>query len=357
MFCDASGDAMTNDIPDHIHTAPLQALGTTPLDKNPAVVYLSSLSEGSRPTMRTALNTMAAMLGVAEHRDPCGSDVRYLDVSWSALRYQHTSAMCAQLQARYAPATATKLLAALRRVLREARRLGQISADDYERATDLGTIRAERQPRGRLVTEAEVVALLRICADDSSPAGARDAAIIALLYGTGLRRAEAVALDLADCTLERGTLIVRGGPRTPSRLVYVPSGTHATMRDWLMVRGAVAGPLFYGVVKGGALMPRRLAAQAMAVICAHRAAEAGIPSLTPHDLRRTFMSGLLDAGIPIAVAQHLAGHADQATTVRYDRRDEDAKQRAVRLVYVPHFPRTVDRDSRCETSPKTAELQ
>jgi integrase len=55
------------------------------------------------------------------------------------------------------------------------------------------------------------------------------------------------------------------------------------------VRGTTPGPLFYGVVKGGSLAPRRLAGQAMAVICASRAIEAGIALLTPHDLRRTFM--------------------------------------------------------------------
>jgi integrase len=311
----------------------------SPLDQNPAAIYLASLGEGSRRTMRTALNIIAGLLGVPERRNDQYQDVRLLDVPWASLRYQHTVAIRAQLQDRYAPATANKLLAALRRVLKEARRLGQMSADDHDRATDLGTIRAERLPRGRLVSDGEVTALLRVCSKDLTPAGARDAAIIALLRGSGLRRAEAASLDLADYEPESGAVTIRSGKGRKDRIVYAPGGVRLALADWLAVRGDTPGPLFYGVVKGGALVPRRLAGQAMAVICASRAAEAGIQPFTPHDLRRTFISGLLDAGADMAVVQRLAGHEDPATTSRYDRRGEAAKQRAIELVHVPYFSR------------------
>lgn len=338
---------------DELHPlpTPIPALALSPvtsptlLDQNPAAVYLASLGAGSRPTMRTALNTIASLLGVPERRDAQGQDVRYLDVSWGDLRFQHTAAIRSQLQDRYAPATANKLLVALRRVLREARRLGQLSADDYDVATDLGTIHAQRVPRGRLVADTEVQALMRACVDDPTPAGARDAAIIALLRGTGLRRAEAAALDLADYTPSIGAVTVRSGQREKDRIVYAPAGSRAALDEWVAARGNAPGPLFYGVVKGGALVPRRLAAQAMAVICASRAVEAGVNPFTPHDLRRTFISGLLDAGADMAVVQHLAGHEDLATTSRYDQRGEDAKRRAVDLVQVPHYPRTVREDT------------
>jgi hypothetical protein len=72
---------------------------------------------------------------------------------------------------------------ALRRVLKEARRLRQIGADDYDRAADLKSIRAQHLPRGRLLNNAEVAALLRACAEDESPAGARP--------GTGQSRTRA----------------------------------------------------------------------------------------------------------------------------------------------------------------------
>ena len=81
---------------------------------------------------------------------------------------------------------------------------------------------------------------------------------------------------------------------------------------------------------------RRLAAQAAAVIWAARAQEAGVAPFTPHDMRRTLISGLLDAGADITTVQRLAGHEDPATTSRYDRRGEAAKQPVVQLVHVPH---------------------
>jgi integrase len=333
---------MIHSVPPIIPDPPVALTATidVPLDQNPAAVYLASLGEGSRLTMRVALNTIGALLGVGEMRDADGRDMRYLAVPWASLREQHTAAIRVQLQERYAPATANKLLAALRRVLKEARRLRQISADDYDAAVDLRNIPAERVPRGRLLADTEVVALMRACADDPTPAGARDAALIALLRGTGIRRAEAVALDLSDYDPATSAILLHNAQSREGRLVYAPDGARSALDDWIAVRGSAPGPLFYGVVKGGGLVVRRLAAQAAAVVCASRAQEAGITPFTPHDMRRTFISGLLDAGADIATVQCLAGHGDPATTSRYDRRGEAAKQWAVHLIHVPHFPRS-----------------
>jgi integrase/recombinase XerD len=346
---------MTDDQPAAITSPPrslaaLSAEAAVPLDRNPAAVYLASLGEGSRRTMHTALNTIAGLLGVGEVRDVAGHDVRCLAVPWSSLRYQHTIAIRAELQNRYAPATANKLLAALRRVLREARRLGQMSADDYDQAADIRNIRGIGLPRGRALADGEVAGLMRACAEDATSTGARDAAIIALLRGTGLRRSEVVALDLADYNPETGTLKIRSAKGQKDRLTYVANGPKAAMDAWLDVRGDAPGPLFYGVTRSGWLVVRRLAGQAIAVICAARAREAGVAAFTPHDMRRTFISGLLDAGADIATVQRLAGHEDPATTSRYDRRGEAVKQRAIELVHVPYYPRR-DRTERAMDAP------
>jgi integrase len=323
----------------YIPSATLPALAALPPDQNPAAIYLASLGESSRRTMGTALNTIAGILGYGECRDEWGRDTRYLAVPWAALRYQHTAAIQVRLQARYAPATANKLLTALRRVLHEARRMGQIDADDFAAAIDLPVIQTPRLPRGRLVTDAEILALMQVCARDKTPAGARDAAIIGLLRGTGLRRSEAAALDLVDFEPARGAVMVRREPGQKNCVVYAPAGARAALQDWLSARDDAPGPLFYGVVKGGRLVARRLAGQAIAVICANRAAEADIAPFTPHDLRRTFITGLFDTGADVAVVQRLAGHANQAATSRYDRRSEEVKRRAVDLVHIPHVPR------------------
>lgn len=117
---------------------------------------------------------------------------------WAALRYQHTQALYSRLLEQYSPATANKMMAAVSRVLEEAWKLGQMSAEDYHRAIALERKSNQRLPRGRTLSAGEVQALMSVCCQDESVKGCRDAALIAVLHGAGLRRAEVVTLELAN---------------------------------------------------------------------------------------------------------------------------------------------------------------
>ena len=306
-----------------------------PADRNPAAVYLAGLSsDKSRRAILGALRLVCAALGAGD--DP-------LQVPWQELRYQHVAAIRAHLlESGLAPATINLAISSLRGVAKEAYGLGLMSGEDYQRLRLVKGVRGERLPAGRCLSSGEIAALMQACANDHSAAGARDAAIIGCLYVGGLRRSEIPELDLSDYDSETGELAVHG-KGNKERRVYLNNGAGAALADWLAVQGAEPGPLFLPVNKGGCIQWRRLSDQAVYGLLQKRAAEAGVRDFSPHDLRRTFVGDLLDAGADISTVQKLAGHASIITTQRYDRRPEEAKRKAASLLHLPYRSRRLVR--------------
>jgi len=299
------------------------------LDQNPAAVYLAGLGRGSRRAMRHALDVVADLAS--------NGRAGIWDLEWSALRFQHTQAIRSRLTEVYAPATANKTLCALRGVLKSAWRLGLMTAEDYQRAADVAQVPGEALPAGRHIGREELVALRDACLRDPGAAGARDAAIVGLLYTCGLRRSEVVSLDLADYDRESGALAIRRSKRGRERLVHVVNGAASALGDWLAARGLEDGPLFCPVRKGGRLAAGRMSGQAIYNLLKRRASQANLgEDVTIHDFRRTFIGELLDAGADIVTVQQLAGHASPTTTARYDRRPEKVRRRAAELLHFPY---------------------
>jgi site-specific recombinase XerD len=268
---------------------------------------------------------MAGLL-TSDHED-------MLSLPWHQLRYQHTQALRAALGTRYSPATANRHLAALRGVLREAWRLGLMNAESFARATDLPAVRGERLPRGRGLSRGELASLFATCRG-GKPADVRDAALLAILYAAGLRRAELVALDLTDYDPENGALTVRG-KGNKERTAYIDNGAADAVRGWVALRGDEPGPLFVPVTQTGHVELRRMTDQAVYAILRSRAKKGEVKAFSPHDLRRSCVSDLLEAGVDISVVQRFVGHANVTTTARYDRRGEHAKRRAAKSLHVP----------------------
>ncbi len=294
---------------------------------NPVAVYLASLGSGSRRAMTQALRVIADML--------TGTETDPVSIPWWKVEYQHSQAIRSLLMERYSPASANKMLAALRGVLRESWRLGFMDAETFHRAIDIKTVKGNAIPKGRSVGSGEINALVEGCFADPPPAGVRDAAILALLYAAGLRRSEVVALDLADYDTETGSLKIVASKGNKARIVYLGNGAKAAMTGWMKVRGNAPGPLLYRIRKGGKIIPERLTDQAIWVILEKRFQQAKVKPFTPHDLRRTFAGEMLDAGVDLVTVQHLMGHASPVTTSKYDRRDEKAKMEAATKI---HFP-------------------
>lgn len=291
-------------------SAPSDAAGARRSD--PASIYLSRLAPSGRRTMHAALHKIAALAS--------GGRADAHELPWEQWRNVHTQALRAELAERYAPATVNKHLSALRGVLEACFDLELMSAEDYQRAVRAKRVSAHRLPAGHALTAAELRALFSAC-DDGRNAGARDAALLAVLYGCGLRRSEAVGLDVDDVDASTGLVRVRQGKGRKDRIVWAAGGTLQALRRWLQARGDEPVPLFLPVNKAGQVVHRRLTGQAVLHICQRRAQQAGIGAFSPHDLRRTFIGDLLDRGPDIATVQQLAGHANGgATRARASRR-------------------------------------
>ena len=298
---------------------------TQPSDANPALIYLARLQPSGRRTMASRLKLIAKLLG--------NKDIT--KIHWPQLRYAHVEGIRTKLNERnLSPASINATLCALRGVARVAWRLEQMTAEEYERIRSINAVSGSRLPAGRALERGEVAALLDACAKDDSPAGARDAAIIALVFGGGLRRTEVASLNIKDFIAENGSLRVLG-KGNKERLVYLVTGATQAVQDWLQIRGTTDGALLCPVRKNGKVALREMTAQAVYNALSKRSAAARIESCSPHDGRRTFISELLDAGADLSAVQQLAGHANIQTTARYDRRGEKAKQKAAALLQLP----------------------
>jgi len=308
------------------NAADLVRIDVPAFERHPVAVYLATLgSEGSRETMRNALRTIARLVV---------PDSDELTFPWASLEFGHTSAIRSQLMAKYAPASANKMLAAMRMVLKMAFKLGLMPMEQMARATDIPRVTGSRVVKGRAISQDELKRLFGVCFEGGTRIGARDAAVLALIYGGGLRRAEAVGLDLGDLDPGTGFLLVRG-KGNKERRVALRGGALEAVKGWLAVRGDEPGPLLGQVAFDGTVQVRRLTGAFVAERVDRLAKKAGVAKLSPHDFRRTFVGDLLEAGVDVTTVQKMVGHASSNTTSRYDRRDDRTQEKAAHLLKTP----------------------
>lgn len=115
-------------------------------------------------------------------------------------------------------------------------------------------------------------------------------------------------------------------------------GVPRIVKPWLDHRGADFSPMFFCPVSlSGKVRRTSLRGESIAYNLRRRQQQAGTAPFSPHDLIRTAVTHLLDAGVDVLTVQKLAGHADASMTTRYDHRDEGAKRRAaqVRVLAIP----------------------
>jgi integrase len=215
--------------------------------------------------------------------------------------------------------------------------MGLMSSDDLARIEAVKSIKAVVEPTGRRITAGELAAIMAHIRTET-PAGKRDAAIIALAYCGGLRRREIAALCLEDVQAVGDAIevVVRAGKGRKDRHLFIDNGGADALRFYIAARGDAPGHFLCAGRKDGKLLEGQgMTDQAVYARIKRCAKVAGVKALSPHDMRRTFVSDLLDAGADISIVAGMAGHSSVITTARYDRRGDEAKKRAAKSLHLP----------------------
>jgi integrase/recombinase XerC len=215
------------------------------------------------------------------------------------------------------PRSAARALAAIRGFFRYlARRYG---TRNEELALVLGPKVARSLPRP--VSEDAAFALLNLAEiDDDEPwVGARDAAVLALLYGAGLRISEALSLIGADHPLGEALTVKGKGGKERVVPILKPVADAVARYVALCPHAIAPRSALFRAKRGGALGPRAVQARMEGL-----RAQLGLPATaTPHALRHAFATHLLSHGADLRAIQELLGHADLSTTQIYADVDAD----------------------------------
>lgn len=281
--------------------------------------HLLSERDLTAHTVRAYLGDIAGLLDHAARLgidDPADLDLRALR-SW--LAKQQTTGHSRTTLARRA--TAARVFTAW---------LARTGRSSYDVGASLGSPKARRTlPAVLRVDEAgELIRAATERADDGSPVGLRDVAMLELLYATGIRVGELVGLDVDDLDDARRVARVLGKGRKERTVPY--GGPAARALDAWLVRGrpqlAVSGSgaaLFLGA-RGG-----RIDQRAVRTLVHRRIADVpGAPDIGPHGLRHTAATHLLEGGADLRSVQELLGHASLATTQLYTHVSTDRLRRA-----------------------------
>jgi site-specific recombinase XerC len=303
-------------------TAPL----ALPDVSSPLKLYLDRLAPSSRLTMTYVLQDAADRLGLA--------DVDIRDVPWHTLQPGHVTALVATLRADdYAPNTTSLYVNAIRGVMNEAWRQDLITHDQLLKIRSIPAVSGTRLGKGRNMRRTLIRELMDVCAADPRPQGRRDAAIIAILYGSGMRKSESVNIDLSQVDFTERSLKVMG--KGNRQLVkYAPAWAFDALNAWLELRRSClpAGQeddhfLFNRIRRGNHITRDRITKHAIYFIAKQRGRQVGV-DIMPHDFRRSFITRVIEE-YDLSIAQKLAHHTHIATTASYDMRSENERRRVV----------------------------
>jgi len=194
---------------------------------------------------------------------------------------------------------------------------------------------ADPVPAGRHLEKWEINSLLDAC-QDGTPAGVRDAALIAVAAGTLMRNEEIRSMKMSDLTYTKdgyAEIVIQHGKGDKQRVVEMFGRRLETLTQWVELRGVSGEYLFTQIYKGGHVSTDPLTYGGTQFILKKRFRASNLREVTTwHDFRRTGVGLLFDAGVDISTIMNITGHVDEKTTRRYDRRPADRRREALREI-------------------------
>jgi len=291
---------------------------------NPAEIYLLSLeSSQSRISMRSYLKRSIQIISDKDAIE---------DFNWSSLSYEMAYKLKDRLiEENKSPATINAYLSCFKGAAKEAWRQKIIDIETYQHIKDVKRAKGSREPKGRALSLLELNTILDHCLSQEGLISMRDAALIALVYGAGLRRSEAANLSLNAYHRKNGEITILG-KGNKERINGLNDRVMDIVDCWLEERGQTPGPMFVRIYKGGKITLQAITGQTVYDIITKRYKEAGLKRLTPHDLRKSFATHLLNNGEDIFTVQELMGHASLDTTKIYDHRGKNKQKKAAKAL-------------------------
>lgn len=284
--------------------------------------YIGGLAPSGRRGIISLLNRSAGIL--KRGTDAAG-------YPWEQLNYAAVAKVrAALLDDGYAVSSVNMALSALRGVAQTAFNLNCMDAETLARIRSVKRVSGDIQRKGRALDKQEIRALIQAAKQHPQPVRRyRDAAIVLTLCGTGLRAGELVKLERRD--YDNGILTVRQGKGRKYREIHVADAVDKAIRAWLKVGADETDrALFSRIQRNGKVASQPLTTTGLTGILEQLQHTSGITRFTPHDMRRTFITRLLEQGVDINTVRQLAGHSDISTTTRYDCRGEGMKISASR---------------------------
>lgn len=284
--------------------------------------YIGGLAPSGRRGITSLLNRSASIL-------KRGADAA--DYPWEQLNYAAVAKVrAALLDDGYAVSSVNMALSALRGVAQTAFNLNCMDAETLARIRSVKRVSGDIQRKGRALEKSEIRALIQAAKQHPQHVRrCRDIAIVLTLCGTGLRAGELVKLERRD--YDNGILTVRQGKGRKYREIHVADTVEKAIRAWLKVSTDEAdSALFSRIQRNGKVASQPLTTTGITGILVELQQASGIAGFTPHDMRRTFITRLLEQGVDINTVRQLAGHSDISTTTRYDCRGEVMKISASR---------------------------